>query len=181
MSSSSPAPSWKWSQQMLEGGRFTGWGLCLSKYGGIVIVHAAMRLVIDVAVWEASHMPVGEPMLGLEPALCSVDRVLCQVGRSLFTQQRATKSSKIQAESSVGLPMLWLWTESQNSMIFMELFIRVTRALGLGSCSFLVALSHLPLIRDTRTPLHELSLSISVPLFFCIQQLDAQVLWNVKH
>lgn len=77
--------------------------------------------------------------------------------------------------------MLWLWTESQNSMIFMELFIRVTRAVGLGSCSFLVALSPLPLIRDTRTPLHELSLSISVSLFFCIQQLDAQVLWNVKH
>lgn len=76
--------------------------------------------------------------------------------------------------------MLWLGTESQNSMILLELFIRVTRAMVLGSCSFWVALSHLLLIRDTGTPLHEISLSNSVPLFFCIQQLDTQVLWNAK-
>lgn len=91
MSSFSPAPSWKWSKKVLEDRRLTGWEVCLSKYGGGIIVHTAMRFVVDVAIWEPSHMPVGEPMLGLEPSLRSIVRALCQVCRSLFTQQSATE------------------------------------------------------------------------------------------
>lgn len=185
MSSSSPAPSCKSSQQVLEGGRLSGRGLRLSKYGGVTI-RAAMRLVTDVAVGEPFCVPMGELMPGLEPSLWSVIGALCRVGRYLSVRtakcyRKKSLSFKIQAKRScsVALPKLWLGTEPQNSMILLEISIRVT----CGSAFLFLPGVPEPSPSDQEehweSRLHEISLSNSVPLFFCVP--DAQALWNVKH
>lgn len=126
-------------------------------------------------------MPVDEGILGLEPSLWSVVGALGQVGGYLFTQQSATERNP---ELPKSRPKLLLCgshhaVTGDRTPKFDDPFGDVHQShQGCGSGILLLPggpSSHPSDQEEHRdTELHEIFLSNSVPLVFCIQQLDTQ-------